>query len=145
MSGWISATTEAGVPADVAWAQAVHFEDYPRWLPSVSTVQRAGDDRLLVIARSESGLQEVDVLIAEQVPGRRLVLTLSERRRASARLHVQALDEQRTRLRIEVDHDLDPLAARMLDLLFAPERQLKEGLRRFADALTASGSARDGH
>jgi len=138
VSGWISATTEAGVAADVAWAQAVHFEDYPRWLPSVSAVERAGDDRLLVTARSDSGLHEVDVLIAEQVPGRRLVLTLSERRRASARLHVQALDDGRTRLQIEVDHDLDPLAARMLDLLFAPERQLEEGLRRFADALTAA-------
>lgn len=145
MSGWISATTEAGVPADVAWAQAVHFENYPIWLPSVSAVQRIGDDRLLVTARSDTGLHELDVLIAEQVPGRRLVLTLSERRRARARLHLQALDEQTTRLQIEVDHDLDPLAARMLDLLFAPERQLQEGLRRFAEALTASGSAPDGH
>ncbi len=145
MSGWISATTEAGVPADVAWAQVVHFEDYPRWLPSVSAVERTGEDSLLITARSDSGLHKVDVLIAEQLPGRRLVLTLSERRRARARLHLHALDEHSTRLQLEVDHDLDPLAARMVDLLFAPERQLEEGLRRFVDALTTPGSALDGH
>jgi uncharacterized membrane protein len=143
VSGWLEAKIAVGVPVAVAYECSTRFEDYPDFVPSLTAVQRLGGDRLRFVAELSGERHEWGAQITDAQPHHRLRVQVTERVRAAAVVRFSAIKPGRTQVHVEVEYDLDPLRARLLEMLVDPQRQLEAGLERFKETVeNGSGSRR---
>lgn len=143
MSGWLEAKIAVDVPMAVAYECSMRFEDYPDFVPSLTAVQRLGGDRLRFVAEVSGDRHEWGAQITDAQPHHRLRVQVTERVRAAAVVRFTAIKAGGTQVHVEVEYDLDPLRARLLEMLVDPQRQLEAGLERFKQTVeNGKGSGR---
>lgn len=127
----LEASAELSAPRSHVYACLVAFEQYPSFLPGVLAVRRVSPRRLVLVGRVGDEVHEWPARISEQRRDRSVALTLDQRLRVSARVQLESVGPEETRIAVEVDYALDPLRERLLNLLFDPQQQLDAGLERF--------------
>lgn len=143
MSGWLEAKIAVAVPMAVAYERSLRFEDYPDFVPSLTAVERLGRDRLSFVAEVSGERHEWGAQITDAQPHHRLRVEVTERVRAAAVVRFTANKSGGTQVHVEVEYHLDPLRARLLEMLVDPQRQLADGLERFKQAVEdGNGSKR---
>lgn len=129
----IEACIEISAPLTVVYGRAARFEKYPDFLPGLAAVAVLSGDRVRFEAEVGGVRQGWEAHIAERVRHRRLVLVCSDPMALAGALEFQLIARGITELTAAVEYELDPVRARLAELLLEPRRQLEDGLRRFKD------------
>jgi uncharacterized membrane protein len=141
----IQASVQLSAPLSLAYRRGTSFESFPDFLPGLDAVRVLGDARLCFQAAVGGTSHTWEARIAELVRNRRLAIESEDYLPITGVFEFHSPRRGLTEVHAEVTYELDPVRGRLLDLLLDPQRQLEEGLRRFAAAVEAehgNGDAR---
>ena len=128
------------VPVRTAYNQWTQFEEFPRFMDGVESVQQI-DDRNLHW-RAEIGGKDVewDAEIAEQMPDKRIAWNSISGARHAGAVDFHRIDDDRCRVTLQIDYEPEGAVEKVGDLLGAVKLRVKGDLKRFKEFIEARGS-----
>ena len=128
------------VPVRTAYNQWTQFEEFPRFMDGVESVQQI-DDRNLHW-RAEIGGKDVewDAEIAEQVPDKRIAWNSTSGARHAGAVDFHRIDDDHCRVTLQIDYEPEGAVEKVADLLGAVKLRVKGDLKRFKEFIEERGS-----
>jgi uncharacterized membrane protein len=144
---------EVEVPVSTAYNQWTQFEEFPRFMEGVDSVQQL-DDTLLHWAATVAGKKaEWDAKIVEQVPDKRIVWESTDGKRTRGSVSFEpAGSGGRTRVRLNMSYTPEGITEKVGSAVGLDERRVRGDLERFRELIEAQqaetgawrGEIRDG-
>ncbi|GAA1240265.1 SRPBCC family protein [Kitasatospora nipponensis] len=143
----IEESVEVDVPVAAAYAQWSRFEEFPRFMPGVLSVQRTAPHLTHWVVRLAGATREFDATVTELVPQERIAwCSLSEEVRQAGVVTFHRLSEGRTRVMLQLDSSPLGVLETVGGALGFVHRQSLEDLRGFKDFVESSpGDAAPGN
>jgi uncharacterized membrane protein len=140
----IRQSIDIGVPVHTAYQHLTRFEDYPRFMQEVDTVQQIDDTHLHWAARLSYQPMEWDAEITEQSMDRCIAWRNVGGPVHEGRLDLQALGPDKSRITLTMESDPEQLAAVSAvlegDGAAAMAQQLEQDLERFRQFIEAGAT-----
>jgi uncharacterized membrane protein len=132
---------EVEVPVSTAYNQWTQFEEFPRFMEGVESVQQL-DDTLLHWAASVAGKKaEWDAKIVEQVPDKRIVWESIDGKRTRGSVSFEpAGSGSRTRVRLNMSYTPEGMPEKVGSAVGLDERRVRGDLERFRELIEAQQS-----
>ncbi len=138
--GKIEASIEVNVPVSTAYNQWTQFEEFPRFMDGIESVKQI-DDRTLEWHANIAGNDETwTAEITEQEPDQRISWRSTSGARNDGVVTFEPIDENRTRVMLEMDWEPKGAVERVGDALGFDERQVKGDLERFKKFIESRGT-----
>ena len=134
-------TTEVDVPVRVAYDQWTQFESFPEFMEGVTRVVQQGDKSLEWTAEIAGVKKTWKATITEQTPDQRIAWTSTEGARNAGVVTFHRLDDQRTRVTLQLDVEPEGPVESAGDALGFVQRQAKGDLERFEKFVESRGVA----
>jgi uncharacterized membrane protein len=136
----IQESIDVEVPLSTAYNQWTQFEEFPRFMEGVESVTQLDDKRLHWVATIGGSRREYDAEITEQDPDKRIAWTT----RGGEVMHggvvtFHTLDENRTRVMLQMQYDPKDWVEKAGDVLGFVQRRVQGDLQRFKDFIEARG------
>jgi uncharacterized membrane protein len=127
---------EVEVPVSTAYNQWTQFEEFPRFMEGVESVQQL-DDTLLHWAATVAGKKaEWDAKIVEQVPDRRIVWESVDGKQTRGTVSFEpAGSAGRTRVRLEMSYQPEGIGEKVGSAVGLDQRRVRNDLERFRDLI----------
>ncbi|HTE73534.1 MAG TPA: hemerythrin domain-containing protein [Actinomycetes bacterium] len=119
------------VPVNLAYNQWTQFEEFPRFMDGVVSVDQVTDSRLHWVAEVAGVRREWDAEILEQLPDRKVAWAATEGATNAGAVYFESVDPGRTLVRLELEYEPEGLVEKAGDALGLVKRQAKEDLSRF--------------
>jgi uncharacterized membrane protein len=116
-----------------AYNQWTQFEDFPKFMDGVEEVTQKGDRHLHWRVRIAGVEREFDATITEQIPDARIAWKADGETRHAGVVDFHQLDQQTTRVDLQLDMEPEGLAETVGDKLGVVERRVKKDLERFKE------------
>ena len=130
---------DVDVPVRVAYDQWTQFEEFPRFMEGVETVEQL-DDTTLRWTAEISGLKKTwTARITEQTPDQRIAWTSIEGARNAGVVTFHRLDDRQTRVTLQLDVEPDGPVESVGDALGFVQRQAAGDLKRFKEFVEERG------
>ena len=113
----IEESIEVNVPIRVAYNQWTQFEEFPRFMEGVKEVRQLDDKHLHWKAEIAGKTKEWDAEITEQRPDERIAWTSRSGPWNAGVVTFHRLDDQRTKVMLQVDYDPDGVVENLGDAL----------------------------
>jgi uncharacterized membrane protein len=140
MSNDITASVDVKVPVRTAYDQWTQFEQFPRFMESVTQVQQV-DDRHLRWAAEIGGEQESwDAEITEQHPDERVAWKATEGKGNSGVVTFHRLADEETRVTVQMRWEPEGFKQKVGAALNLDEHQVKQDLGRFKEMIEDRGA-----
>jgi uncharacterized membrane protein len=137
--GKVDASIEVNVPVQVAYNQWTQFEEFPRFMEGVKEVRQL-DERTLEWHAEIAGNDETwRAEITEQEPDQRIAWTSIDGARNAGVVTFHRLDENTTRVMLQMDFEPDSTTEQIGDALGIPERRIQGDLERFKEFIESQG------
>jgi len=139
MTRTIEESIELNVPARTAYEQGTQFQEFPRFLSGVTSVEQLNDSR--VKWRLDLGFRpkECVIEICEQIPDKRIAWRSVSGPRNAGVVTFHRLSDETSRVMVQVEYEPGGLGERVADLLGRERRFVADQLAQFATFLDARG------
>jgi uncharacterized membrane protein len=137
-SATIEHEIEVDVPLSTAYNQWTQFEEFPRFMEGVESVEQL-DDSLLHWAATVAGKRaEWDAKIVEQVPDRRIAWESVDGKRTRGTVTFEpAGSTARTRVRLEMSYKPEGVGEKVGSAVGLDQRRVRSDLERFRELIEA--------
>jgi uncharacterized membrane protein len=134
-------TIDIDVPVRVAYDQWTQFEEFPRFMEAVEKVEQLDDTTLRWTAEIAGVKKTWKATITEQTPDQRIAWTSTEGARNAGVVTFHRLDDQKTRVTLQLDVEPEGPVESAGDALGFVQRQAKGDLERFEKFVESRGVA----
>jgi len=131
----IEQSIDVEVPVRTAYNQWTQFEEFPRFMDGVESVQQLDDTHLRWAAKIAGVRREWDAEITEQTPDQRIAWQATSGTTNAGVITFHRLDEGKTRLMLQLDVDPDGFLETAGDALGLIKRRAKGDLERFKELI----------
>ena len=136
----IEKSIEVRVPVHTAYNQWTQFEEFPRFMEGVQEVRQIDDTHLHWRAKIGGKEEEWDAVITEQVPDNRIAWRNSSGAHNAGVITFHKLDDQRTKLMLQIDSEPQGATEKMGSALGMVERRVEGDLERFKEFIETRGA-----
>jgi uncharacterized membrane protein len=127
----IQESIEVDVPLTTAYNQWTQFEEFPRFMEGVESVEQLDDRRLHWVAAHGGRRHEWDAEIVDQTPDTRVAWRDVKGKMNAGEVRFERLDEARTRVDVHMDWEPEGVKEEIGSLLGFDKRRVKADLARF--------------
>ena len=127
----VKKSIEVDVPVRVAYDQWTQFEEFPRFMDGVESVQQLDDKRLHWKAEVAGKAQEWDAEINEQTPDKVIAWKSTSGARNDGIVRFTPLGQEKTKLDVEMHWEPQGVTERIGDVLGADDMRIQGDLNRF--------------
>ena len=135
----VQESIELDVPVQMAYNQWTQFEEFPRFMEGVKEVRQLDDKRLHWKAEIAGKAKEWDAEITEQRPDERIAWTSRSGPWNAGVVTFHRLDEERTKVMLQLDYDPDGVVENLGDALGVVKMRVKGDMQRFKDFIESRG------
>lgn len=139
-SSQITEFVEIDVPVRTAYNQWTQFEEFPRFMEGVESVQQLDDATLRWTAEIGGRRKEWTARISEQVPDERIAWTSTSGARNAGVVTFHRLSDDRCRVTLQLDYDPEGLVENVGDFMGVVKRRARGDLDRFKDFIEDRGT-----
>lgn len=127
------------LPIKTVYNQWTQFEEFPRFMDGVESVSQLDDTHLRWVAEIGGVRREWDAEITEQHPDERVAWTATDGAANAGAVTFHKLDDEHTRLMLQLDFDPDGFVEAAGDALGIVRRRAAGDLERFKGFIEARG------
>jgi uncharacterized membrane protein len=135
----VEESIELDVPVSTAYNQWTQFEEFPKFMASVQSVEQTDDTHLHWRAMVGGKLKEWDAEITEQIPDKRIAWRSTSGAPNAGVVTFHKINENRTRVMLQMDYRPQTLVEKAGDAVGAVKLTTKGNLKRFKDLLERRG------
>ena len=136
----VEESIELDVPVSTAYNQWTQFEEFPKFMSSVESVQQIDDTHLHWRALVGGKTKEWDAEITEQIPDERIAWRSTGGVRNSGVVTFHKISDSRTRVMLQMDYAPETLVEKAADVGGAVKLTAKGNLKRFKKLLENRGT-----
>lgn len=137
---------DVDVPVRNAYDQWTQFEEFPRFMEGVESIEQHGDDRLHWKVNFGGVTREFDTKITEQQPDQRIAWTTTEGQNHAGVVTFHKLTDTSTRVTLQMEYDPEGLIENVGDKTGFVSRRVEGDMQRFKEfieeRLTPTGAWR---
>src|SRR5256714_5896378 len=127
----VKKSIEVDVPVRIAYDQWTQFEEFPRFMEGVESVQQLDDKRLHWRAKIGGKVEEWDAEITEQVPDKIIAWRSTSGARNEGIVRFVPVGENKTKIELEMHWEPKDVTERIGDVLGADDARIQGDLGRF--------------
>jgi uncharacterized membrane protein len=135
----VEKSIEVNVPVTTAYNQWTQFEDFPKFMENVESVQQTDDTHLHWVAEYGGQRHEWDAEIVEQVPDERIAWQGDGDVQQSGIVMFEPLDDARTKVTVRIDWEPEGMKEKVGSAVGADSRSVGEDLDRFKEMIEERG------
>jgi uncharacterized membrane protein len=135
----IQESIEVDVPLTTAYNQWTQFEEFPRFMEGVESIQQLDDRRLHWVAAHGGKRHEWDAEIVDQTPDTRIAWRDVKGKMNAGEVTFERLGEARTRVDVHMDWEPEGVKEEIGTLLGFDKRRVKADLARFKEFIEERG------
>jgi uncharacterized membrane protein len=132
-------SVDVQVPVRTAYNQWTRFEEFPRFMDGVQSVDQVDERHLHWVAESGGNQQAWTAEIVEQRPDERLAWKSVEGRGGSSVILFHSLGEHETRVTVQMEQEAEGLREQLGSALGRDNRRVQGDLERFKELVEARG------
>lgn len=137
----IEESVEVAVPVSTAYNQWTQFEEFPRFMDAVERIEQRTPTLTHWVTKVDGVSREFDAEITEQRPDERVAwTTVAGEIRQAGVVTFHRLDDTRTKIMLQLDHDPQGITDTVGDKLGFVRHQAKGDLRNFKEFIEARGT-----
>lgn len=136
---------DVDVPVRTAYNQWTQFEEFPRFMDHVESVQQFEDDRLHWRVKIAGVTREWDAQITEQTPDQRVAWRALDGTENAGAVSFHALDDEHTRVVLQLEMDPHGLLETIADKGGFVSDRAKKDLRDFKEFIEDRGRETGGY
>jgi uncharacterized membrane protein len=137
----IEKAIDVNVPAQVAYDQWTQFEEFPRFMDGVESVQQLDERRLHWKANIGGAVEQWDAEITEQIPGKRIAWRSTSGARNAGVVTFHRISDDSARVMLQLDYEPETWSESLGDLLGFVTRRVEGDLERFKQFIEDRGVA----
>jgi len=135
----IAAAVDVEVPVSTAYNQWTQFEEFPRFMDGIESVEQLDDARLHWVANVAGRRAEWDARILEQHPDRKVTWISEDGRATRGTVTFESLGEGRTLIRLSMSYRAEGLRDALGATVGVDRRRVQGDLVRFKQLIEESG------
>ncbi len=135
---------DVAVPVSTAYNQWTQFESFPQFMDGVERIDQVTPTKTHWSTRIAGVQREFDAEITEQNPDERIAWTTSNGTHQAGVVTFHRLDENSTRVTLQLDHDPQGLVEKAGDALGIVRRRIKGDMKNFKQFIEQRGGAEGG-
>jgi len=132
------------VPVSSAYNQWTQFEDFPRFMEGVKSVDQIDDTHLRWVAEVAGKDETWDAEITEQHPDERVAWNATSGAENAGVVTFHRIDDETTRVTLQLDADPEGVVENVGTALGFLDRRVKGDLERFKEFIEGRGSETGG-
>lgn len=132
-------SVDVNVPVRTAYNQWTQFEEFPRFMEGVESVQQLDDKRLHWVATIGGKKEEWDAEITEQHPDHRVAWRSISGDFNAGVVTFHQLDANLTRVTVQMDYEPEGVVENVGNLLGVVDRRVQGDLDRFKEFIESRG------
>ncbi len=136
----IEKSIDVNVPVRTAYNQWTQFEEFPRFMDGVESVQQSDDTRLHWVASIGGVHKEWDAEITQQEPDQRIAWHATSGARNAGAVDFHRIDDSETRITLTMDIEPEGVLENVGDAIGVPDRTVEGDLKRFKTFIESRGS-----
>ena len=136
----IKDSLELNVPVSTAYNQWTQFEEFPKFMEGVKSVEQLDDTHLRWIAEVSGETREWQAEIMEQVPDQRIAWRATDGKGPNGLVTFEPLGGDTTLVTVEMSYEPDGLKEQLGARIGLDSRQVKEDLKRFKQLVETMGT-----
>ncbi|MFD1829375.1 SRPBCC family protein [Streptomyces desertarenae] len=137
----VEESIEVHVPVRTAYDQWTQFESFPEFMEGVERVEQKTDTLTHWVTKVGGAERAFDARITEQIPDERVAWTTVEGEvRQAGVVTFHRIDDDRTKVMLQMDHDPEGLADTVGDKLGVVRHRVKGDLKRFKEFIEERGA-----
>jgi uncharacterized membrane protein len=136
----IKESVDLDVPVHTAYNQWTQFEDFPRFMEGVKSVEQLDDTHLRWSAEVSGQSRDWQAEIVEQVPDQRIAWRATDGNGPNGLVTFEALGEDKTLVTVEMSYEPEGLTQQLGAKVGVDSRQVNEDLKRFKALIETTGS-----
>ncbi len=133
-------TVDVNVPVRTAYDQWTQFETFPKFMEGVERVEQLDDTSLRWTAEIAGQKRTWKARITEQTPDQRIAWTSTEGAKNAGVVTFHRLDDNTTRVTLQLDVDPEGPVENIGDALGFVQRRAKGDMERFKEFIESRGS-----
>lgn len=133
-------TVDVNVPVRAAYDQWTQFESFPMFMEGVERVEQLDDTTLRWTAEIAGQKRSWKARITEQAPDQRIAWTSTDGARNAGVVTFHRLDDNKTRVTLQLDVDPEGPVENIGDALGFVQRHAKGDMERFKQFIESRGS-----
>jgi uncharacterized membrane protein len=127
-------------PISSVYNQWTQFEEFPRFMEGVLSVNQTDDTHLHWVAEVGGKRHEWEAEITEQVPDRVIAWRALDGHFNSGRVMFERIEESTTKVTVEMEHETEGMVEALGSALGSDSRQVKKDLERFKEHIELRGA-----
>jgi uncharacterized membrane protein len=135
----INETIQVDVPVSAAYDQWTQFEEFPKFMDGVESVEQIDDTHLRWVAEIGGERREWRAEIVEQVPDEKLAWRAVEVNGPNGIVTFEPLGEDKTLVTVEMSYEPEGLKETLGAKIGMDARQVQEDLERFKQVVETLG------
>ena len=135
----VTKSVDVTVPIQTAYNQWTQFEEFPRFMEGVKSVTQTDDTHLHWVAEIAGKEKEWDAEISEQHPDERIAWTSTSGARNAGVVTFHRLDDNKTRVTLQMDVDPEGLIENVGDWTGVLDRRVQGDMDRFKEFIESRG------
>src|SRR5215207_7425040 len=124
----IEQSIDVHVPLSTAYNQWTQFEEFPRFMEGIKEVRQLDDTHIHWVAEIGGKTEEWDAEVSEQHPDERVAWTSTSGRRNAGVVTFHRIDDNTTRLMLQMDYETDGVVESVGDAAGVAERRVRGDL-----------------
>ncbi|MER7398817.1 SRPBCC family protein [Streptomyces sp. NPDC000151] len=141
----IEESVEVAVPVPVAYNQWTQFEEFPRFMDGVERIEQRTPTLTHWVTKVGGVTREFDAEITEQIPDERVAwTTVAGEARQAGVVTFHRLDDQHTKVMLQLEHDPEGIADTVGDKLGFVRRKASTDLGNFKKFIESRGEPTGG-
>ena len=137
----IEESIDVKVPVRVAYDQWTQFEEFPRFMDGVESVEQIDDTTLHWIAKVGGIRKEWDAEITQQEPDQRVAWKSTSGADNGGSVDFHRLDDELTRITLTMDVEPEGVVEKVGDAVGVPARMVSGDLERFKEYIEGRSEA----
>ena len=133
----VEKTIEVDVPVQTAYNQWTQFEEFPKFMDGIESVEHTDDTHVHWVAEIAGIRKEWDAEITQQEPDQRVAWTSTSGAENSGAVNFHRLDDNSTRIMLTMDIDPEGIVENIGTAVGVPERMVEGDLERFKKFIEA--------
>jgi uncharacterized membrane protein len=135
----VTHSVEVTVPVSTAYNQWTQFESFPEFMEGVERIEQLTPTRTHWVTKIAGVSREFDAEITEQHPDERIAWTTKNGTHQAGVVTFHRLDDQRTRVTLQLDHDPQDLAEKAADALGIVQNRVRKDMENFKTFIESRG------
>ena len=136
----VEKSIDVSVPVRTAYDQWTQFESFPQFMEGVDRIEQTSDTMTHWVTSIGGVTREFDAQITEQHPDERVAWTTVDGPKQAGVVTFHRLDENTTRVMLQMDFEPEGLVENVGDKLGIVGRRAEGDLKRFKDFIERRGT-----